>query len=311
MYRRRCALDRLPASSWTAAFLPRCAALRGGGCRVARFSGDAWRWRGGFVPPALRLLVRRRGHRGKLDQHRRALSGARRIECGNRGLAARQGAPLIALEPGELLGKVGDDQCEFRRALRPPERGLAHVVRHRDAANQQLADCDQHRDLPPQIAGRTIARVVERAGHDGVTGAPHPHEVNLRLRDRPGEIGKLGADADAGGAIADGARDPRDLLGQQRIVRGRNVEAMAERVLLNPRLAGRTARAGAQARVGPVGGALAFSGHARKASPGAALRPRHRPRCPRPRAPGAAPARAQHDAARSRGAPRRGGLPST
>ena len=159
------------------------------------------------------------------------LSGARRIECGNRGLAARQGAPLIALEPGELLGKVGDDQCKFQRALRPPERGLAHVVRHRDAADQQLADCDQHRDLPPQIAGRTIARVVERAGHHGVTGAPHPHEVNLRLRDRPGEIGKLGADADAGGAIADGARDPRDLLGQQRIVRGRNVEAMAERVL--------------------------------------------------------------------------------
>jgi hypothetical protein len=90
------------------------------------------------------------------------------------------------------LGKVGDDQCKFQRALRPPERGLAHVVRHRDAADQQLADCDQHRDLPPQIAGRTIARVVERAGHHGVTGAPHPHEVNLRLRDPAGQIGKLG-----------------------------------------------------------------------------------------------------------------------
>jgi hypothetical protein len=89
------------------------------------------------------------------------------------------------------LGKVGDDQCKFQRALRPPERGLAHVVRHRDAADQQLADCDQHRDLPPQIAGRTIARVVERAGHHGVAGAPHPHEVNLRLRDPAGEIGKL------------------------------------------------------------------------------------------------------------------------
>jgi hypothetical protein len=66
----------------------------------------------------------------------------------------------------------------------------------------------------------------------------------------------------ARGAIADGARDPRNLLGQQRIVRNRDVEAMAERVLLNPRLAGRGARAGAPARVAAIRGALAFSGHA-------------------------------------------------
>jgi hypothetical protein len=131
---------------------------------------------------------KRRSRRGKFDQ-RRTLSGTRRIECGDCGLAARQGAPLIALEPRELVGKVGDDQCEFRRAPRPPECGLAHGVRHRDAAHQQLADCDQHRDLPPQIAGRTIARVVERPRQDGVAGAPHPHEVNLRLRDPAGEIG--------------------------------------------------------------------------------------------------------------------------
>jgi hypothetical protein len=201
----------------------------------ARYDGG-----GGFVPPT----PRRRSHRGKLDQHRRTLC-ARRIECGDRGLTARQSAPLVAVEPRELSGKVGDDQCEFQRALRPPERGLAHVVRHRDAADQQLADCDQHRDLPPQIAGRTIARVVERAGHHGVAGTPHPHEVNLRLRDPAGEIGKLGAGAGAGGAVADGARDPRDLLGQQGIVRNRDVEAMAERVPGDPRLAGRTARAGA------------------------------------------------------------------
>jgi hypothetical protein len=84
---------------------------------------------------------KRRSRRGKLDQ-RRTLSGARRIECGDRGLAARQGAPLIALEPRQLVGKVGDDQCELQRALRPPECGLAHVIRHRDAAHQQFADRD-------------------------------------------------------------------------------------------------------------------------------------------------------------------------
>jgi hypothetical protein len=98
-----------------------------------------------------------------------------------------------------LRGKIGDDQREFQRALRPPECGLAHVVRHRDAARQQFADCDQHGDLAPQIAGRTIARVVERPRHHGVAGAPHPHQVNLRLRDPPGETekhGRSGAAAD-------------------------------------------------------------------------------------------------------------------
>jgi hypothetical protein len=83
-----------------------------------------------------------------------------------------------------------------------------------------------------------------------VAGAPHPHQVNLRLRNPAGEIGKLGGrpgapavPGAARGTFADGARKPLDLLGQQRIVGDRDVEAMAERVLLNPRLAGRTARA--------------------------------------------------------------------
>ena len=49
----------------------------------------------------------------------------------------------------------------------------------------------------------------------------------------------------ARGAVADGAREPRNLLGQQGIVRNRDVEAMAERVPGDPRLTGRTARAGA------------------------------------------------------------------
>src|SRR5580704_12447623 len=77
---------------------------------------------------------RRRRRRGKLDQYRHALCSARRIERAHGGLAARQGAPLVALEPRELCGKIGDDQREFQRAPRPPECGLAHVVRHRDAA---------------------------------------------------------------------------------------------------------------------------------------------------------------------------------
>ena len=237
----------------------------------ARHYGGAWRSRGGFVPPAARLLGRRRVNRGKLDQHRRALC-ARRIECGDRGLAARQSAPLIALESRELLGKVFDDQCEFQWAPGPPEGGLAHVVRHRNAAREQFADCGQHGDLAPKIARRTIARVIERPRQCGVAGAPHPHEVDLRLRDPPGQIGKLGracaAAAAARGVIADRARDPLHLLGQQRIVRDLNVEAMAERVLCHPRLAGRTARAGAQARVAAVGGDLAFGGHARTVFPG-------------------------------------------
>jgi hypothetical protein len=164
---------------------------------------------------------------------------------------------------------VGEDEGEFLRAHVTMVKGLDHLVGQRDAEPQELADLPQHLDPRPVAAPRAIRRIGEGRRQHAVARKPYAAHIDLRLRDRAGEMEpqrkpRIGPFAGSGGGRkpADPARQRRDVARQRGIAPDRPAEPVAKPVLRNARLAGRAAGAGALRRIGAVGGALRGAGRA-------------------------------------------------
>jgi len=166
--------------------------------------------------------------------------GACSIERADCAPAARQGAVLVAGDGGELPDEIGEDEDERLRCRRGGECPHHHIV-------------------------------------DVTARPPHPHDIDLGLRDAPHQMtipslrhGRPGGEGGAK-AAADRIRHGLDLARERRIAGDRHAEAVAARVLRHPRLAGRRPRAGAGAGILAVRGALALAGRGAPRPVGALL----------------------------------------
>jgi hypothetical protein len=92
--------------------------------------------------------------------------------------------------------------------------------------------------------------------HPVTPHTPYTQDVDLGFRDPPGEVDEPGA------ALADDfLRDPLDVICQCRVVKDRNAQAVATRVLGRFGAAGLRLGPGAAQRVRPIGAKPAGTGH--------------------------------------------------
>jgi hypothetical protein len=139
-----------------------------------------------------------------------ALDAACIVECSDRALAPRPGAPLVAIYRREPRDRSGREQRRRRRG----------------------------KEVPP--------------------GGARPDDVDLGLRDPARELEAFGIGIGTG----DGPGQDLDLVRPGGIVARGQAQAVAARVLRRACLAGAAPRAGARARIAPVGIALAGAGQA-------------------------------------------------
>ena len=147
-----------------------------------------------------------------------ASAQARRVEGADRGLAARQGAPLVTIERAELFAALPQDASEPLHII-----GLSVLA----------------------VSHRRVWLAVEQP----VADVPHAAEIDLRLGDPQRERQQRRVRAVAGDARGERARLGRGLG----IGKDRNVQTVAQRVARRLGLAGRGARPLAGAAVPAAG----------------------------------------------------------
>ena len=118
----------------------------------------------------------------------------RRVEFPDREFAPPQRAAFVAIHAGEFCARIGEDECEFLRALRFRLNGVAHVLRKRDAPPEECAGLGELPDPCMEALPRTKVRIGERPRNEVVACAPHAEEIDLRLRDSTRYAGKLTID---------------------------------------------------------------------------------------------------------------------
>ena len=154
-------------------------------------------------------------------------ANARGIEGADRGLAARQGAPLVAVEHAELLAASRKDESERQQMRR---RSIVAVIRRRACLAVE----------------QPVARV------------PHAAEIDLRLGDPQRERPQHRVRAVTG----DARRKRPRLGGGLRIGKHRDGQAVAQRIARRPGLAGRGARPLTGAAVPAAGRGALCAAHA-------------------------------------------------
>jgi hypothetical protein len=182
---------------------------------------------------------------GALATHRVRVARRLRWQGGARRLLGRSQLASFCQMPGAVTGTL-DAAC----IVELPDGALAP----RPGAPLVAIDRREPRDR----SGRQQRR--RRRGKEVPPGGARPDDVDLGFRDPARELEAFGIGAGIG--TDDRPSQSLDLVPPGGIVAGGEAQAVTACILRRPRLAGAGPRAGARARIAPVGVAPAGAGHA-------------------------------------------------